>query len=70
MGNNNNTNNDNINKEKENEIIIEENGVLENENILNNNEIIDRESIPIDLDSHNAINRISRNTMSVTNNDK
>ena len=70
MGNNNNTNNDNINKEKENEIIIEENGVIENENILNNNEIIDRESIPIDLDSHNAINRISRNTMSVANNDK
>ena len=70
MGNNNNTNNDYINKEKENEIIIEENGVIENENILNNNEIIDRESIPIDLDSHNAINRISRNTMSVANNDK
>ena len=70
MGNNNNTNNDNINKEKENEIIIEENGDIENENILNNNEIIDRESIPIDLDSHNAINRISRNTMSVANNDK
>ena len=70
MGNNNNKNNDNINKEKENEIIIEENGDIENENILNNNEIIGRESIPIDLDSHNAINRISRNTMSVANNDK
>ena len=69
MGNNN-TNNTYINKKKEDEIIIEENGDIENENILNNNEIIDRESIPIDLDSHNAINRISRNTMSVANNDK
>ena len=70
MGNNNTNNNTNKNQEKTNEIIIEENNDIENENILNNNEIIDRESIPIDLDSNNAINRISRNTMSVVNEDK
>ena len=63
-------NNTNKNQEKTNEIIIEENNDIEDENILNNNEIIDRESIPIDLDSHNAINRISRNTMSVVNDGK
>ena len=77
MGNHNNTNNTNNNtnkdQNKDKEIIIEENNEIENneiENILNNNEIIDRESIPSDLDSHNAINRISRNTMSVANDEK
>ena len=72
MGNHNNTNNTNNNTNKDQnkakEIIIEENNEIEN--ILNNNEIIDRESIPSDLDSHNAINRISRNTMSVANDEK
>ena len=74
IDNHNNTNNTNKNQEKTNEIIIEENIEIENNDIENkdilNNEIIDRESIPLDLDSNQAINRISRNTMSVANEEK
>ena len=74
MDNHNNINNTNKNQEKTNEIIIEENIEIENNDIENkdilNNEIIDRESIPLDLDSNQAINRISRNTMSVANEEK
>jgi hypothetical protein len=74
IDNHNNTNNTDRNQEKTNEIIIEENIEIENNDIENkdilNNEIIDRESIPLDLDSNQAINRISRNTMSVANEEK
>jgi len=74
IDNHNNTNNTNKNQEKTNEIIIEENIEIENNDIENkdilNNDIIDRESIPLDLDSNQAINRISRNTMSVANEEK
>ena len=74
IDNHNNTNNIDRNQEKTNEIIIEENIEIENNDIENkdilNNEIIDRESIPLDLDSNQAINRISRNTMSVANEEK
>ena len=74
IDNHNNTNNADRNQEKTNEIIIEENIEIENNDIENkdilNNEIIDRESIPLDLDSNQAINRISRNTMSVANEEK
>lgn len=74
IDNHNNSNNTDRNQEKTNEIIIEENIEIENNDIENkdilNNEIIDRESIPLDLDSNQAINRISRNTMSVANEEK
>ena len=74
IDNHNNSNNADRNQEKTNEIIIEENIEIENNDIENkdilNNEIIDRESIPLDLDSNQAINRISRNTMSVANEEK
>ena len=74
IDNHNNSNNIDRNQEKTNEIIIEENIEIENNDIENkdilNNEIIDRESIPLDLDSNQAINRISRNTMSVANEEK
>ena len=74
IDNHNNSNNIDRNQEKTNEIIIEENKEIENNDIENkdilNNEIIDRESIPLDLDSNQAINRISRNTMSVANEEK
>jgi len=46
-----------------------EKNVKKNNDLLNN-EIINRESIPIDIDSHNAINRISRNTISIVDEDK
>ena len=72
---NNNTNNTNRSQENTKEICVEEskeNIEIENKDILNNvdNEIINRESIPLDLDSAHAINRISRNTMSVMNEEK
>ena len=74
IDNHNNSNNADRNQEKTNESIIEENIEIENNDIENkdilNNEIIDRESIPLDLDSNQAINRISRNTMSVANEEK
>ena len=46
-----------------------EKNVKDNKDLLNN-EIINKESIPIDLDSKNAINRISRNTISIANDEK
>ena len=75
MDNNNNTNNTNRSQENTKEKCVEEskeNIEIENKDILNNvdNEIINRESIPLDLDSAHAINRISRNTMSVMNEEK
>ena len=75
LDNNNNTNNTNRSQENTKEICVEEskeNIEIENKDILNNvdNEIINRESIPLDLDSAHAINRISRNTMSVMNEEK
>ena len=67
-----NNNNSNKNQEKSNDGEDEKNSekIIEEKKDLLNNEIINRESIPINLDSQNAINAISRNTISIVNDDK
>ena len=64
----------NQNPEKSKDILIEENceknEEKNDENIVLNNENKERESIPLDLDSPYGINRISRNTVSIIEEEK
>lgn len=66
---NQNSNNMNQSKEREGDY-IDEKKENENKEFLKDNEIKNRESIPMELDSQNGINRISRNTMSIIDEDK
>ena len=59
----------NNSKEREGDY-IDEKKENENKEFLKDNEIKNRESIPMELDSQNGINRISRNTMSIIDEDK
>ena len=64
----------NQNPEKSKDILIDENceknEEKNDENIVLNNENKERESIPLDLDSPYGINRISRNTVSIIEEEK